>query len=464
MVAIDVTNRPEPVATECAASTSEAGQSTPRKPRVYDGGPDILPDMGRFVTLVRQVSHRPLITQWLQHAQRLPEVDWDNSVGALYKRSLFAAVATLPGLTRKHLEDAADRILLLADDYGCQVVKSLLLDADEIDGKTVETALDKHGRALYLYLCRLSNAADRRFEQAEMAREQARQWKSETYASHFRGPAGVVIALDEALKEKLKGAIARLYPQAPLEDVVIEHFQRRDLAQAGSGDAEEDEPTAPWLHTIVVGFNGKETHWDKVVDGEVTTHHDQALQRITFSYDPGSGALSVFCDDKSVRRDLAKALRDVVLASESEIGEMPLREFSLDAFGSAQVFDRLKIEPGDGVENLSITFIKLAKPFEQASQDSTVNLASHLMVQRDRRDHRNVYTVAYEDYGLDDLTPWTLCQVKLVLRVAKQKDRRAHNISVQITAPNGLNDNAKTEDERQLVMRLLKRWNIVTEF
>jgi len=35
---------------------------------------------------------------------------------------------------------------------------------------------------------------------------------------------------------------------------------------------------------------------------------------------------------------------------------------------------------------------------------------------------------------------------------------------VQITAPNGLNDNAKTEDERQLVMRLLKRWHIVTEF
>lgn len=164
MIAIDATNRPEPVATECAANTSETGQSAPRKPRVCDGGPDILPDMGRCVTLVRQVSHRPLITQWLQHVQRLPEVDWDNNVGALYKRSLFAAVATLPGLTRKHLEDAADRILMLADDYGCQVVKSLLLDADEIDGKTVETTLDKHGRALYLYLCRLNNAADRVYD------------------------------------------------------------------------------------------------------------------------------------------------------------------------------------------------------------------------------------------------------------------------------------------------------------
>ncbi|NLY28490.1 MAG: hypothetical protein GX049_13275 [Alcaligenaceae bacterium] len=273
------------VETSYLETSTPSASTTEPKPRATDGGPDILPDMGRFVTLVRQVSHRPLITQWLQHAQRLPEVDWDNSVGALYKRSLFAAAATLPGLTRKHLEDAADRILLLADDYGCQVVKSLLLDADEIDGKTVETALDKHGRALYLYLCRLSNAADRRFEQAEMAREQARQWKSETYASHFRGPAGVVIALDEALKEKLKGAIARLYPQAPLEDVVIEHFQRRDLAQAGSGDAEEDEPTAPWLHTIVVGFNGKETHWDKVVDGPQCQHSCRILLKAIFNYE-----------------------------------------------------------------------------------------------------------------------------------------------------------------------------------
>jgi hypothetical protein len=48
--------------------------------------------------------------------------------------------------------------------------------------------------------------------------------------------------------------------------------------------------------------------------------------------------------------------------------------------------------------------------------------------------------------------------------MAKQKDRRAHSVIVQITAPNGLNDNGKTEEERQLVMRLLKRWNIVTEF
>src|SRR5690606_4307442 len=138
----------------------------------------------------------------------------------------------------------------------------------------------KYGRALYLYLCRLADNQDRRFEQAETARQQNKQWKSEAYASHFRGPKAVDITLDEDLKAKLKTAIAAIYPQASLQDLVIEHFKRRDLAQ-DDGDTSEGDASPVWLHTVVVGFNGKETHWDKIVDGEVTTRHDHALQRIT---------------------------------------------------------------------------------------------------------------------------------------------------------------------------------------
>ena len=46
MVDTVVTNHPEPIATASAANTSKSGSSTPRKPRVCDGGPEILPDMG----------------------------------------------------------------------------------------------------------------------------------------------------------------------------------------------------------------------------------------------------------------------------------------------------------------------------------------------------------------------------------------------------------------------------------
>lgn len=465
MAEVDVMDIRQANATAVAGEGLVPGGGKARKPRMTDGGAEALPDMGHYVTLVRKIRHRPLVAEWLRHLHpvELLGIEWDHKVCASYKQTLFAAVANLPGAIRRRLEDAAQRILLLSDDYGCEAVKSLLRDNDDAEQQAVDAASDKHGRALYFYLRRLFDPADRRFEQAEAARQQNKQWKSEAYASHFRGPKALDITLDDTLKDKLTTAISGIYPQAPLEDVVIEHFQRRNLTQADDS-AGDDDAAMVWLHTIVVGFNGKETHWDKIVDGEVTTRHDQALQRITFSYEPSTGALSVFCDDKNARRDLAKALRDVVLASDSQIADMPLREFSLAAFGTAQVFDVLKTEPGDGIERISINLIKVTKPFEQEGEDSTHQLSSGLTIHRDRRDRRDVYAVAREDYKQSDLSQFELAQVKLVLRIANQKDRRAHNITVQITAPNGLNDNGKTEDERQLVMRLLKRWNIVTEF
>ena len=48
--------------------------------------------------------------------------------------------------------------------------------------------------------------------------------------------------------------------------------------------------------------------------------------------------------------------------------------------------------------------------------------------------------------------------------MAKQKDRRAHNIVVQITAPNGLNDKSKTEDDRKRVLEQLIRLGVLSEF
>lgn len=81
-----------------------------------------------------------------------------------------------------------------------------------------------------------------------------------------------------------------------------------------------------------------------------------------------------------------------------------------------------------------------------------------------RRDTRQIYQVAYDDYGIDDLTGYTLAQVKLVFRMAKQPHRKAHNVAVQITSPNGLNDKSKTEDDRKRVLEQLTRIGVLREF
>lgn len=465
MAATDVIEKPEcnEIITEAPADGDTKAE---RKPRQTDGGQELLPDMEHFVTLARKIRYRPLLAEWLSRllSDALPGVEWQHKTCAIYRKSLFTAIASQNGERRHALERGAERILLLAHDYGCDAVKSLLHEGDEAEAAALQEAGDNYGRALYLCVCRLADKNDHRFEQAETIREQLRQSKSETYASHFRGPKGVAIVLDETLKTRLKEAIGRIYPQAPLEEMVVEHFVRRDLSQADRTAGKDEEEAEPiWLHTISVGFNGKEASWEKIIDGVTTFLHDRAVLKITFSYEPATGALSVFTDDKASRIELAKTLRDVVMAGDGEIASMPILHFDLTKFATAEVFDLLKLEPGDGVAGVTINQIKVAREFEQHDNDSFLHLSSKLTVDRDRRDRRNVYTVAYEDYNLDDLTQLTLHQVKLVLRMDKRKDRRAHNVNVQITAPNGLNVNSKTEEERQLVMRLLKRWKIVTE-
>lgn len=92
------------------------------------------------------------------------------------------------------------------------------------------------------------------------------------------------------------------------------------------------------------------------------------------------------------------------------------------------------------------------------------HLSSTSTIGRDRRDTRHIYQVAYDDYGLDDLTGYALSQVKLVFRMAKQPHRKAHNVPVQITSPNGLNDKSKTEADRKRVNDQLARLGVLCEF
>ena len=177
MAEVDVMDTRESDPTALAAEATATGGGKPRKPRATDGGPEILPDMGHYVTLVRKIKHRALVAQWLKHLhpEELPGIEWEHKVCTSYKQSLFTVVAGLSGAIRQRLEEAAQRILLLSDDFGCEAVKSLLSEDDETEQQAVAVAGDKYGRALYLYLCRLADDKDRRFEQAETARQQNKQ-------------------------------------------------------------------------------------------------------------------------------------------------------------------------------------------------------------------------------------------------------------------------------------------------
>jgi len=463
-----------------AKTATESPENQNTRKRQTDLGPELLPHLAHFVALARKVKRPQLIQTLIERASgaSLPEIAalMPGTHGALSpasRQALFQAVAPLSGPVLHDLEHAAERILLLEDEYGTQAVQSLL---GHDDAAVLAASCDRTSRALYLYLRQEHPDSgfkiDRRFEQAERLQLMHRQWKSERYSSHYLGPKGIVPKLDEASMEALRDRIVGLYPRVSRDDIVIERFMRRDLAHADRGPDPLADAAAPvMVHTVTVTFNGGETHYKKVEHGEVVSHDDLAALSIVFSWEPATGALSVFSEDKQARAALAGLFRDVLLATDGEMGKLPLRQFDLSAFAHPTMVQRLAAERVAGVDTIALVHLKLARPFwhrtvvEAGEGPQTMqHLASHLVVMRDRRDTRNLYTVAYEDYALHDLGGFVPTQVKLVFRMAARPHRQAHNVTVQIRAPNGLNDRSKTADDRKRVMAQLSRLGIVREF
>ncbi len=444
-----------------------------------DAGPLTLPDMQHFVMLLRKVKHQRQVLLLIERAGNcpLPEAATlaDATSGPLSvaaRKAMFQRVATLNATVRRRIEHAAERIMLLDDEYGAQAVQSLL--DEHGDAEILGISSDRHSRALYLYLLQDfppdGAKPDPRFEHAERLQAMHRQWKSENYSSHYLGPKGAVPQIGPDVEDALRRRITALFPQVPPDQILIEQFTQHDLAHADSSSGQDaDDADSVLLHTLTATFNGTTTHYQQVKDGEIQDYEVPVAMSACFSWEPQTGALSVHCEDREIRRELATVFRDVALACNDGIADIPLREFDIVGFSTPEMLARLEHERVAGVEKVTILQLKVAHLFEQMTTDEAnerdivQHLSSSLLIGRDRRDTRNIYEVANDDYGIDDLTRYTVTQVKLVFRMAKQPHRKAHNLAVQITAPNGLNDKSKTEDDRKRVLQQLARIGVLRE-
>ncbi len=448
-----------------------------------DHGPEILPAMEHFVWLMRKVRNIPLIRRLLKVEGITVPDDVARKMGRAKgilppptRKQLFLLVAAAGALARQRLERTAERVALLDNGYGKEAVLSLLDGENPHDAAALSCHGDPHGRALHLFLEQeypeRESLQKARFDQAERVQVMNRQTKSEAYSSHYRGPRALAPHMDETVKLALRARILDLYPDAPDEDVLIEHFTRMGDGHTAHHDEADEAVAVPVLLDIVtITFNGSEAHYTKVENGEEVAHDDVAALSVRFAYERGTGAISVFSDDRETRRELAAVFRDVVLAASGDIDDLPIQEFDLTGLASAAILTRLETERIPGIESISIAQFKVARSMTRhvllnarEGREMDRQVTSRLAVMRDRYDDRDIYQVARDEFKVDDLSQFDIAQVTLKMRIARQHHRKAHDISVQITAPHGLNDKMKTEDDRKLVMAQLVRLGILIEF
>ena len=459
-----------------SAAVSLATEKSVRQRRT-DSGSKTLPEMEHFVALVRKTKRPDLVLH-------LVEAISQSSFGAVLKLpkpnkaalpmakrdAFYAAVAELANTHRAIIEFAAEQIILLADPHGRSAVMSLLNEQNPNDQNILQEPTDPYSRALYLYIRsqhpEQQAKSDARFEQAQHIQVMNQQWKSANYSSHYLGPQHAEPNLNADAEEKLRSRIAELYPKVPADQILIDCFVQQSTAQ--DVDADDDaENTANALHVLVATFNGTKAHFKKVEEGDLVEHEEDAALTIRFAWEASTGALTVFSDDQSNRQQLAHLFSKSVLEIDGTVQDVPMREFNLNAFLSPAILDSIRAERLEGIDQIIIQQLKVArvveKPVPQSGNrpDKLRKLVSPLTIGRDRYDDREIYQIAYEEHGLDSLAGYELLSIKLSMKIAKQPHRKAHLVSIDMSAPNRLSEKSKTAEDRRLVLQQLERIGVL---
>jgi len=430
------------------------------KPRQVDMGPQTLPTMEHFIQLVRKVHSTELIRSLLESASKSPAPITaaliSGSAGSMpieSRNAVFAEVAAMPVSIQIEIEDASERVGLMCDEYGALAVGELLVDEDFKEPSLLQTSTDKFSKALYLFLqqeyWQAKTSQPGRFDHAEARKEMIQRSKSENQSSHYLGPKGVNPKLDDELEAALKQRLSELLVNIKPHEMLVEQFVQRDFTQV-------DQPITHY--TLSVKFNGAHINWVRLEGKEVLDDVLPAFQNLKFSWQITKGALSVFSDDVPIRPRLAAIFRDVVLGGNGSIESMPVREFDLMGFSTPAMLDRFKKNRIAGIDEISIQHLVVTRPemkMVQFKGKSVQRLVENsLVIRLHRWEDRDIYARAKDDLS-EDLTAYVITQVKLRMVVSKSSQRRAHNVSAQITAPNGFNDSGKTKADTELVFAQL---------
>lgn len=426
-----------------------------------DDGERLLAHMEQFVRLVRKVPNGELICNFKESFERGDYAMLRNSIGSVHtsltapqRREVFAATQELSEQAQVGMEGAAERINLLCDEPGAQIVNGLLDPKKPDDVKFFEEGIGRFARALHLYLMQEcpgeKTIRDRRFEQAEMQQALVHQAGQEKTSCQFMGPKGVVPELDDARRDELIVQLQQLYPQVKATDFIVETYHTQ-----GTNEGVKSIDTVVWTIT----FNGKKLHYQYVVNGSIEEMETSTASSIRFTWSVGRGTLGVFCEDVEHCAELARFFVTIGMQGRGDFRHMPIWEFDLTGFSKPAMLTRLKTHRIEGIEGMEIRALTLFKPEIKTLclQGKNINrrVENALVLKRHRHEDRDIYEVARRHHRIHDLSGYVVSQVKLGIRIAKTATRSAHSVSVHMSIPNGFSDQSKTKQDSALILKQL---------
>ncbi len=380
---------------------------------------------------IRRTSAAGLREYFTSQQIAIGGVDWSQDHATVAK-NIIQLVDHLDPEDKVRLRVDAERIYEMADEIGQAALLSVVSDVASYSG--LDSAVE---RSRWVYLHEPDN-----FRHAEDIRY-ADQYRHGRNWSGYQVEAGISLATDQVSLDTFKAQLKSLFGLG--DKVKLELFERTMV---------DDEGNDVDVVQVMVYQEGLPDSYLEFEGEDIVSRIRRPVSEHAITYAPDTGVIEVVAARRERRDSIAKAFTEDLLKQEVGAESVPLRRYDLTPLMQDQPLDW---DAEDGIESVQIVMMKLK------------DLASDGRIQLEVPAKREIgfHEYAHEHFGgHNPLTSgsFTPTQAQLSIRFHPENGSNRHKVlPVKITMPNGCDLRSRTERERLIGEKYLKRWGLLEE-
>jgi hypothetical protein len=318
----------------------------------------------------------------------------------------------------------------MADEPGQAALYGVTKHRDVLDGLQ-----SGHERSYWMFLN--EPAA---FRQAEEVRFTDEHRRGRKWDGFLCVPNLTVERSSEAL-ERFKCDVRAQFKS---DNVHIELFERRRSSF--------DDKTYH-LTQATVYRDGRPDEVLEFINGKLGRRPRKPVYEAALTYERESGVIEVVAADKSSRENFVRLFARNLLARETGQERLPFRQFDLQMLLEPFEFPT---DPEDGVESVRVSLLRLM-PMDTPGERITLECA--------KQSPNTIWEMA--DQRFEDANPlregWVITKAKLLISFHAGDGGRRKVLPVTVTMPHGCDLKDRTESERIVGEKYLRRWRLVTD-
>lgn len=332
---------------------------------------------------------------------------------------------------RDRITNDADRIGVLADEVGQVALFSVTRHS-----AAIKDLPSGYSRGLWVFI-----HAYEEFERAEEARFADGRRSGRMWAGYFCETGCVVPMVGEAI--------------AGFESAVATHFDSRHT-KVEVCHRSRPRLEAPDIELVqaTIYREGRPEERKAFVKGQLDRLPDRPVLEAVITYEPASGVIEVIAAGGDDREVLVRLFADHMLRAPFGGARVAIRQYRLDHLRERQAFPTV---PDDDIDHVEVKLLRLM-PHDTEGERVTLECL--------RGAKRDIWDVADGRFG--ERNPlrngYTVTKARLSVKFGSVKGVRGpRTLPVTVSMPHGCDLKERTERERLIGQKYLRRWGFIRD-